>query len=81
MSHRERIDLLRLATQAVGTNKMNAQDNKSNKIDFQELSDSEKTEFIKELKEVLHEKIEEAKFWRTLIETDGIIVNGQQVIF
>jgi hypothetical protein len=61
--------------------RMNTQDNQSRKIDFLQLSDSEKTEFIKELKEVLHEKIEEAKFWRTLIESDGIIVNGNPVAF
>ena len=60
---------------------MNTQDNQSRKIDFLQFSDSEKTEFIKELKEVLRAKIEEAKFWRNLTETDGIIVNGQPITF
>ena len=41
---------------------MNGHDNQSRKFDFLQFSDSEKTEFIKELKEVLRERIEEAKF-------------------
>jgi hypothetical protein len=55
--------------------------NTQTKIDFLQLSDSEKTEFIKELKEVLRERIEEAKFWRTIMESDGIIVNGTPIAF
>ena len=60
---------------------MNTENNQPRKIDFLQLSDSEKIEFIKELKEVLHEKIEEAKFWRTLVESDGIVVDGNIVVF
>ena len=60
---------------------MNSHDNQSRKFDFLQFSDSEKTEFIKELKEVLLEKIEEAKFLRTLAETEGININGQPITF
>jgi hypothetical protein len=58
---------------------MKSHDNQPRRFDFLQFSDSEKTEFIKELKELLREKIEEAKFLRTLTETDGIIINGQQL--
>jgi len=37
-------------------------------IDFLQLSEAEKIEFMKELKEVLQEKIEEARFSRSHIE-------------
>ena len=60
---------------------MNSHDNQSRKFDFLQFSDSEKTEFIKELKEVLRERIEEAKFLRTLAETQGIIISGQPITF
>jgi hypothetical protein len=60
---------------------MNGHDNQSRKFDFLQFSDSEKTEFIKELKEVLRERIEEAKFLRTLAETEGIIISGQPITF
>ena len=60
---------------------MNNQESEFKKIDFLELSDSEKTKLIRATKEALRQRIEEAKFWRTLIETDGIILNGNSVIF
>ena len=60
---------------------MNTQNNQPGKIDFLKLSDSEKAKLIKRTKEALLQEVEEAKFWRTLTETDGIIVNGQPVAF
>ena len=60
---------------------MKSHDNQPRRFDFLQFSDSEKTEFIKELKEVLREKIEEAKFLRTLAETESIIIIGQPITF
>jgi len=60
---------------------MNTQESQFKKIDFSQLSDSEKTKLIRATKEALRQRIEEAKFWRTLTETDGIVANGQPVTF
>jgi hypothetical protein len=60
---------------------MNTQNNQPRKIDFLKLSDSEKVRLIKQTREALLQRVEEAKFWRALTETDGIIVNGQPVAF
>jgi hypothetical protein len=60
---------------------MNTQNNKLRKIDFLGLSDSEKAKLVQRTKEALQQRIEEAKSWRNLTETDGIIVNGQTVAF
>jgi hypothetical protein len=53
----------------------------SKKIDLLELSDAEKTQFITATKEALRQRIEEAKYWRTLIESDEITVNGNPIAF
>jgi hypothetical protein len=55
--------------------KMKAQ-NKPEKIDLLELSDSEKATFIKETKKNLRKRLVEAKFWRTLAENKRIVING-----
>jgi hypothetical protein len=60
---------------------MNTQNNKLRKIDFLGLSDSEKAKLVQRTKEALQQRIEEAKSWRNLTETDGIIVSGQTVAF
>lgn len=60
---------------------MNTQETQARKIDFLQLSDSEKTSFMREVKETLRQKIEEAKFWQTLMESDDIIVNGAPIAF
>jgi hypothetical protein len=60
---------------------MNTQNNKIRKIDFLGLSDSEKAKLVQRTKEALQQRIEEAKSWRNLTETDGIIVSGQTVAF
>jgi hypothetical protein len=54
--------------------------NRENSISFNSKI-LKKKEFIKELKEVLRERIEEAKFLRTLAETEGIIISGQPITF
>ena len=55
---------------------MSTQDNQPKKIDFLELTDAEKADLIKEAKKNLRDQLEEAKFWRTLAESDRIIING-----
>jgi hypothetical protein len=60
---------------------MKTQNNKLRKIDFLGLSDSEKAILVQRTKEAPQQRIEEAKSWRNLTETDGIIVNGQTVAF
>ena len=55
---------------------MSTQDNQPKKIDFFELTDVEKADFIKEAKKNLRDQLEEAKLWRTLAESDRIIING-----
>ena len=60
---------------------MNTNSNQSKKIDLLELSDAEKTQFINTAKEALRQRIEEAKYWRTLIESDEITVNGNPIAF
>jgi len=57
-------------------NRMSTQDNQPKKIDFLELSDAEKADLIREAKKNLRDQLEEAKLWRTLAESDRIIING-----
>lgn len=54
---------------------------KPKKVDLLELSESEKTHFLKEAKENLKQKLVEAKFWQSLAETERITINGQKVDF
>ena len=60
---------------------MTTQNNQPRKIDFLKLSDSEKVKLLKQTREALLERVEEAKIWRTITETDGMIVNGEPVFF
>jgi hypothetical protein len=46
------------------------------KIDLLTLSDAEKASFILEIRKYLRQKLEEAKFWRTLAENDRILIKG-----
>lgn len=54
---------------------------KPKKVDLLELSDSEKTHFLKEAKENLKQKLVEARFWQSLAGTERITINGQKVDF
>ena len=54
---------------------------KPKKVDLLELSESEKTHFLKEAKENLKQKLVEAKFWQSLAETERITINGHKVDF
>ena len=55
---------------------MSTQENQIKKIDFLELSDAEKADLIREAKKNLRDQLEEAKFWRTLAESDQLTING-----
>ena len=55
---------------------MSTQDSQPKKIDFLELTDAEKVDFIREAKKNLRDQLEEAKLWRTLAESDPTIING-----
>jgi len=51
------------------------------KVNFLELSDSEKAHLLKEAKDKLRLKLVEAKFWQSLAETEKITINGQAIQF
>lgn len=60
---------------------MNPQNNPHKTINLLELSDKEKTAFIQQARKVLRQKLEEAKFWRTLAQNDQIIIKGLPAAF
>ena len=60
---------------------MNPQNTEHRKINFLELSDVEKAEFIQEVRKHLRQKLEEAKFWRTLAKKDQTIIKGLPAAF
>lgn len=43
------------------------------------ISDGERIKILKDLKESFRQKIVEAKMWRSLLELENIVVNGQTV--
>ena len=51
------------------------------KVNFLELSDSEKAHLLKEAKDKLRLKLVEARFWQSLAETEKITINGQTIQF
>ena len=51
------------------------------KVDFLDLSDSEKAHLLKEAKDNLRLKLVEARFWQSLAETEKITINGQTIQF
>ena len=53
--------------------------NKSKKIDLLKISDVEKIQIIRKLKEELREKAVEAKLWQSLLNTDDLIINGKTI--
>ena len=60
---------------------MSTHENRLKRIDFLELSDSERILFINAAREALRQSIEKAKFWRTLIESDEVTDNSEPIIF
>lgn len=49
------------------------------KIDLLEMSNSERIQLIKEVKEKLRQKVAEAKLWQSLMETENLMVNGNTI--
>ena len=58
---------------------MNAHENQPKKIDLLELSDTEKKQLINAARAALRDSIDEAKFWRTLAESEEVTVNGEPI--
>jgi hypothetical protein len=54
---------------------------KPKKVDLLELSDSKKLRLLKEAKENLQQRLEEAKVWQSLAENDRVTINGQTIDF
>jgi len=52
---------------------------KKKKLNLLEFSDAEKIKMLREIRENLQEKIIEAKIWKSLIESDSVIINGKVV--
>ncbi len=69
----ERIDLLRHAIAQMG--KQLNTENQVRRIDFLQLSDSEKASFIKEVKEALRQRMEEAKQLQNPMESNGTVID------
>lgn len=51
----------------------------SKKINLLEMSDSEKIEIIKQLKQSLHMRIVEAKLWQSLTNMENLVINGENI--
>ncbi len=49
------------------------------KINLLEMSDTEKTKVIEQLKQNLQRFISEAKLWKTLLQYEMVTINGQVV--
>jgi hypothetical protein len=60
---------------------MNKRHGRSARINVLQLSDSEKGKFIQEARKALRERVENAKLWRALVESDGLTINGQPILF
>jgi hypothetical protein len=52
----------------------------SKKIDLLEMSNNERVQLIKGVKEKLRQKIIEAKLWQTLLEAENVTINGKAII-
>jgi hypothetical protein len=52
---------------------------KKKKLNLLEFPDAEKIKMLREIKKNLQEKIIEAKLWKSLLESDSVIINGRLV--
>lgn len=52
---------------------------KLKKLDLLEMSNHERDQLIKEVREKLRQRITEAKLWRSLLEAESLTVNGNVV--
>ena len=53
---------------------------KAKKLNLLEFSDAEKVKLLEEIKKNLQEKIVEAKLWKSLLDADNLIINGNVVL-
>ncbi len=51
------------------------------KIDLLKLSDSEKVNVIREVRQNLRQKRVEAKLWQSFLETEKLTINGEKICF
>lgn len=58
---------------------MTSKKNKMKNSNLLEISDVERIKILKDLKESLRQKIMEAKMWKSLLELENIVINGQTV--
>jgi len=52
---------------------------KLKKLNLLEMSNHERIQLIKEIREKLRQKIIEAKLWQSLLETEDLTINGNVV--
>lgn len=52
---------------------------KLKKLNLLKMTDPERIQFIKEIKEKLQHKTTEAKLWQSLLETENLTINGNVV--
>jgi len=52
---------------------------KSKKLNLLEMPNPERVKFIKEVREILQQKIVEAKLWQSLLEIENLVINGNIV--
>ncbi|MGB9853524.1 MAG: hypothetical protein ACPLRY_01760 [Candidatus Bathyarchaeales archaeon] len=58
---------------------MTSKKNKIKNSNLLEISDVERMQILKDLKESFRQKIVEAKMWKSLLELENIVINGQTV--
>jgi len=58
---------------------MKSQKRNKPKIDLLKISDVEKIQIIRKIKEELREKAIEAKLWQSLLDTDDLVINGKTI--
>ncbi|MGQ9623877.1 MAG: hypothetical protein ACUVUF_04640 [Candidatus Bathycorpusculaceae bacterium] len=49
------------------------------KINFMDMTDSEKIKAIRELKQNLRQKIFEAKLWQSFLNMENVVINGETI--
>lgn len=52
---------------------------KSKNQNLLEISDVERVKILKEVKDSLRQKIVEAKLWKSLLELENLVINGETV--
>jgi len=59
--------------------RMRARNKKSKRFGLLEMPKNERNRLIKEIREKLQHKTSEAKLWRSLLEAENLIINGNIV--